>query len=276
MEAGGEAARHLHAIVGLGELQHDLEAFPSGHPGRKLRPDLTHCDPEDVFSVVPYEKGHTLLFHLEQLVGGPAVFEPFLREYIQAFADAPALDTEQWRAFLLQKFPYLEVDWAAWFDSEGMPPVIPQYDRSLLVEVQRFASAWLEKAGKPSSSDDDEFMAKFTPWQQMLFLDELGKTKCDPALLAQLNDAYHLEDSKNVEILMRWYKLTLTANYAPAYSGAARFACQHGRMKYCRPVYRMLYGNPDTKQMAIDTFLANRSFYHPVAASMIAKDLQLQ
>jgi leukotriene-A4 hydrolase len=36
-----------------------------------LVPDLKGISPDDAFSIVPYEKGHTLLFHLEELAGGP-------------------------------------------------------------------------------------------------------------------------------------------------------------------------------------------------------------
>jgi leukotriene-A4 hydrolase len=36
-----------------------------------LVPDLKEISPDDTFSCVPYEKGHTLLFHLEELAGGP-------------------------------------------------------------------------------------------------------------------------------------------------------------------------------------------------------------
>lgn len=50
-----------------------------------LVPDLTGIDPGDSFSRVPYEKGHTLLWYLETLVGGPSEFEPFLRAYVDKF-----------------------------------------------------------------------------------------------------------------------------------------------------------------------------------------------
>ena len=36
----------------------------------KLVPDMVGIDPDDAFSTVPYEKGHTLLYYLETLVGG--------------------------------------------------------------------------------------------------------------------------------------------------------------------------------------------------------------
>lgn len=39
------------------------------HPHTCLVPNLKNTDPDDAFTVVPYEKGHTFLFYLEQLLG---------------------------------------------------------------------------------------------------------------------------------------------------------------------------------------------------------------
>ncbi len=41
------------------------------NPYTKLVVDLTGVDPDDAFSSCPYEKGHTFLFYLEELLGGP-------------------------------------------------------------------------------------------------------------------------------------------------------------------------------------------------------------
>ena len=41
------------------------------HPFTKLVVDLKNVDPDVAYSSVPYEKGFALLFHLEQLLGGP-------------------------------------------------------------------------------------------------------------------------------------------------------------------------------------------------------------
>ena len=35
---------------------------------------MVGIDPDDAFSTVPYEKGHTLLYYLETLVGGVGKF----------------------------------------------------------------------------------------------------------------------------------------------------------------------------------------------------------
>ena len=37
----------------------------------KLVVDLKDTDPDDAFSSIPYEKGNFLLFHLEEILGGP-------------------------------------------------------------------------------------------------------------------------------------------------------------------------------------------------------------
>lgn len=278
----GEPARQLHAIVGLGELQHDLEAFPKEHEARRLSPSLTELDPDEAFSVVPYEKGHTLLFHLEQLVGGPVSFEAYLRDYIKTFADAAPLDTKQWLDHLLAYFPTQRdiesIPWMTWLRGTGMPPVIPEYDRSLMTAVEQFAQLWLRTGGDLKSDVDDAFTSHFNAWQQMLFLDQLMEAEGGPVsvgLLAALDTRYSLSSSKNVELLLRWYKMCLAAAYSPAYTGAARFATMHGRMKYCRPIYRALYANEATRQLAIETFKEHKGFYHPKAAAMIAKDLHL-
>lgn len=41
------------------------------HAFTTLVPNLKGVDPDDAFGPVPYEKGHTFLYYLEELVGGP-------------------------------------------------------------------------------------------------------------------------------------------------------------------------------------------------------------
>lgn len=65
--------------------------------------NLTGIDPDDAFSTVPYEKGHTFLFYLEELLGGPEVFEPFLRSYLDVFK-YKSLTTAQWKDYLYKYF----------------------------------------------------------------------------------------------------------------------------------------------------------------------------
>ncbi len=66
-------------------------------------PDLRGVDPDDAFSVIPYEKGSTFLWYLEELVGGGAKFEPFLRAYYTAFS-YKSIDSDTFKEFFLKYF----------------------------------------------------------------------------------------------------------------------------------------------------------------------------
>ena len=74
--------------------------------------------------VVPYEKGSTFLWYLEDLVGGAEVFEPFLKSYYNNFA-YKSIDSDQFKAFFLEKFSSFEavkqIDWDTWLHKPGMP-----------------------------------------------------------------------------------------------------------------------------------------------------------
>lgn len=106
-------------------------------------------------------------------------------------------------------------------------------------------------------------------------IDRRTAGKMTPSALAALDERYALSDTGNVEIAMKWFMLCLHNNYQPAYQKAAAFAARHGRMKYCRPVLKTLFHCPGGRQLALDTFEENRAFYHPIAAKMIEKDLEL-
>jgi leukotriene-A4 hydrolase len=47
-------------------------------PYTRLIPDLNGVNPDDAFSIVPYEKGFTLLFYLETLLGGAGKSSPLV------------------------------------------------------------------------------------------------------------------------------------------------------------------------------------------------------
>ncbi len=80
------------------------------------------------FSSVPYMKGSTFLRYLEDLFGGPEIFEPFLRSYLEKFK-YQSLVTQDFKQFLYEYFnkdhsnELEKIDWDAWLYSEGMPPV---------------------------------------------------------------------------------------------------------------------------------------------------------
>jgi len=111
------------------QLRSQLSATPEL---TKLVVDLSNCGPDDAFSSVPYMKGSTFLRYLEDLLGGPAVFEPFLRDYLKKFA-YKSIETDDFKGALYDYFKDSEqkdklsvIDWDLWLKGEGMPPIIPK------------------------------------------------------------------------------------------------------------------------------------------------------
>ena len=67
-------------------------------------------------------------------------------------------------------------------------------------------------------------------------------------------DVYHTEDESILPIV-------------------TRFITTQGRMKFVRPLYCSLYRSSMGKQLAVETFLENKDFYHPICVKMVAADL---
>lgn len=68
---------------------------------------------------------------------------------------------------------------------------------------------------------------------------------------------------------LRWFLFALKAGLRA--KEASEWVQKQGRMKYVRPVYRAL--NKVDSELAKSTFEAARSFLHPIARQMVAKDL---
>lgn len=312
----GEGWRQFNSIIGLADLRESVAQFNGDGPETALMPNLAETDPDDVFSSVPYEKGYTLLYTLEELVGGGAVFEPFFRAHIQSHAGL-SIASEDFKQFTLAYFAAQDsalgakvaaFDWDAWLNGRGMPPTVPSYGVEMLTPCHELASAWLQLSAQVMQSssswvtiDDGERSAPlkqstdslsdvslaavdaisyeaFTPAQKTMFLDVLLQkaTHLPISLIKGLNSKYGLSSSTNVEILLKWYLLVIRSGYQAGYGDAAAFATKHGRMKYCRVIYRELAKRGgEGLAMAVDTFRKHQSFYHPIAAQMITKDLHL-
>lgn len=108
-----------------------MNTFGANSPLTNLVPSLQDVDPDDAFSSVPYEKGFALLYHLEELMGGPGktwtnldtsqsgpgpegthspvgsssseVFMGFVKSYIQLFAYG-SVTTDEWKNYLFTYF----------------------------------------------------------------------------------------------------------------------------------------------------------------------------
>ncbi|KAI8056806.1 peptidase family M1-domain-containing protein [Syncephalis plumigaleata] len=243
-----EADRQFSSILGLKDLKTDVDEYGSSHPFTALCPDLTNADPDDAFSSVPYEKGYNLLYYLEQLLGGPSIFEPYMKAYVKQFA-GKSIDTEEWKQFLYdymdkhhgsEKVALLnQVDWHAWFKGTGMPPVTNEFDTTLAEACISLAKRW----DAARTSDELDFtpqdIENFSSSQKVAFFDKLATYPSLPAdKLSAMDRIYGLNTIMNSEVRFAWQMLCLDAAYTPIYPHVTQFLGEQGRMKYVRPLYR--------------------------------------
>ncbi|XP_046747332.1 leukotriene A-4 hydrolase [Diprion similis] len=277
----GDKFRDFSAIAGVKALREAVETIGETNQLTKLVPNLTNVDPDDAFSTIPYEKGHTFLYYIEQLLGGPEVFEPFLRSYLHKY-QYKSIVTSTWKDYLYDYFKdkvdiLNSIDWDTWLYKPGMPPVIPAYDTTLAQVCKELADRWLQWDENTTSPFDASDITQLSSNQKIEFLAELllANETLSQKKLEVMNQVYKLDLVKNAEIRFRWIRLSLKGRWRAKVSLALTFVTEQGRMKFVRPIYRDLYAWEEVRQQAIDTFLANKDKMMYVSAHTVATDLHL-
>ncbi|GBC06237.1 hypothetical protein RclHR1_06700001 [Rhizophagus clarus] len=280
----GEKESDFHAIIGWSELEEDVKLFGEDSPLTALQPVLKGVDPDDAFSRVSYEKGFNFLYHIQQVVGGPEFFEPYMKAHVEEFA-GKSIVTDDWKKFLysfmekkfgsVKKDALDKIDWNGWLHSPGMPPLKNEFDQTLSEECNKLAERWnLARNNENFEEFSPANIEKFTTLQKMAFLDRLLEfPPFSHSSIAAMDKAYNFTTVRNVEICFRWQKVCLLAEYEPMFPHVVKFLTQQGRTKYVRPIYRMLNNTKKGSDLAKKTFTENKSFYHPIAATMIERDI---
>ncbi|CAH1265432.1 LTA4H [Branchiostoma lanceolatum] len=279
----GEQTRQFAALGGWKDLYNSVQTFGETNLLTNLVPRLEGVDPDDAFSSVPYEKGFTLLYYLEELVGGPEKFEPFLRKYIETFK-YKCLDTEEWKAFLLDYFKkevseglFDNVDWKAWLHTPGMPPVKPSYDTTLADVCSALCQRWSQATPDNLDQFSPQDLEGMSPGQKTEFLAQLLlKPPLSIQHIEKMDQVYGMSANNNSEIKFRWLRLGIRAEWEGAVDAALTFVTIQGRMKFVRPLYRDLFGFEKAREKTLTTFKQNRPFMHSTTASLVAKDLKVQ
>ncbi|XP_008313645.1 leukotriene A-4 hydrolase [Cynoglossus semilaevis] len=276
----GEQFRQFDAMGGWKDLQDSVNTFGANNPLTNLVPNLQEVDPDDAFSTVPYEKGFTLLYHLEELLGGPEVFMGFIKAYIQLFAYS-SVTTEEWKNYLFTYFKdkvdiLNKVDWNSWMFTPGMPPVKPQYDTTLADACISLSQRWIKAKDQDLNSFSESDVKTLSSPQMIEFLSLLLQE--DPLPLThvmKMQQVYDLNSYLNSEIRFSWLRLCVRAKWDDAVPLALKMATEQGRMKFTRPLFREVYNFEKFQEEAVRTFIANRAAMHPVTAGLVSKDLKV-
>jgi len=288
----GEDLRELAIVEGWNALRESVDTYlEQGLPQfTSLVHNLKDVDPDDAFSSVPYERGSAFLFYLESVVGGPSVFEPFLKKYIETFS-GKTLTSEDFRQFFLNYFqnPQQEealsqIDWKVWYEGTGMPPVdvTSKLSAKFAVQAKELAKKW-SHTGTTGAQSETRFSSEdIKGWhttQLIVFLDTLLEQTppVSVQVLQQLGTLYQFSTSRNSEIRFRFARLSIRASDESSLRSVVSFLKEQGRMKFTRPLYRDLFnkGEGPFRDAALSTFQEHRKNYHSITQKMVAKDLQL-
>ena len=274
----GDPARHFSHIMRWKELKYNVDVMGHDNPLTALVPDLEGIDPEDAYSRVPYDKGATFLWYLEEIVGGPAEFEPFLKSYYNHFK-YQSIDSDQFKNYFLDYFKGKDVsaiEWDKWFKQPGMPIYTPNFDQSLAEVCSTLRQKWLDwdmESPCPFASSDFE---SFLTVQKIEFLGQMIEEEPLPIeKLEKMQEVYKLDSYENCEIKFNWIRLGLKGKWTKAISKAVEMVSEQGRMKYVRPLYRDLYRWDESRPIALETFHKNKPNMMHVAIQGLEIDLKL-
>ncbi len=252
----GVDAAALSAALGRRELDESIERFADRPEMTKLRPNLTGVDPDDCYSLIPYEKGYFFLAAIENVVGRNE-FEAWLKTYLASYRFG-AVTTEQFEAHIEAALPgaLAKADARAWIDGVGMPAgaVVPASAKLDAIERLRGALPAPDVA------------AAWTATEWNLYLESVPRPAAEATCRAL--DA-QLTASKNYDVLVAWLTLALQSGYHAVLSRVEQVVAEVGRMKYLRPLYTNLANDPRTRDLATRLFSKNRASYHPIAQQMV-------
>lgn len=254
--------------IGEKALEQAIQRFGADSPLMKLRTDLTGIDPDDAFSVIPYEKGARFLALIERTAGRER-FDELVRAYIDRFRFT-SMTSEQFMEFLEQRFPGMSerVNASAWLTEPGMPANAPVFRSETLDGLTSLAGAWSD-GRRPSAGQ----IAAWKPAERLVYLQHVPRP-LSAADCAWLDSAFSLNVCGNYEILVEWLTIAASSDYAPAFDRIREVMARVGRMKYLRPVFTAMRAHPRTRGLARDIFAAAAPSYHALSRRVIESILE--
>lgn len=275
----GEPHRHFSSIIGWKALEDSIERYGKDHAYTKLVVDLKGNDPDDAFSSIPYEKGFHALYAFELLLGKEK-WDSFIPHYFETFK-FKSVDSYDFKACLVDFFKddpeaskkLDRFDWDKLFYAPGYPEK-PEFDDTLVKGCYELADKWFARVeGKekfePRANDIEGWVAN----QSVVFLERVQNfaESISSEDVSLLGSTYGFTTTQNVEVTSRFLCIGLEAKCEECYEPAAELLGKIGRMKFVRPLFRLL--EKADRKLAVQTFEKNKDFYHPICRQMVEKDL---
>lgn len=260
----GKEFADLQGVVRRNALQINLDQFGPDSVYTHLRNNLEGTDPDEVYSLVPYEKGAQFVLLLEDAVGRER-FDQFLLKYIETF-HFYSITTDEFLAFLEQELPgvYQRVRGPEWVDGPGMPDNELPIDAAPIEKLRELARGWNDGA-RP----DEATRHAWTSTELQLYLQDLPR-QMSAEDCQWLDETFELDGQGNYEVLVEWLTIAAGSNYRPAMPRIREVLSNVGRMKYLKPLYNALMKNDETAAFAREVFESVQASYHPLSRGSVA------
>jgi hypothetical protein len=266
----GKERAVMEAQLDLADLEREMKELEPRD--QVLHIDLKGRHPDDGFSGIPYTKGASLLWRIEQVFGREK-FDRFLRAYFDDHA-FQSITTEQFVDYLKRNLFAQDpkkaesIDLDEWLTKPGLPKDTPRPSSPALVRVDKEIDAWKAKRD-PTALDTGGFVTQ----QWLHFLEGIADS-LDLAAMKKLDDTFHFTSSKNCEIEDVWLRLSIANGYAPADARLEEFLMTIGRRKFLEPLYKEMAKTDAGMKRARAIYAKARPRYHAMSANTIDKILK--
>lgn len=261
---GREYAEMLN-LLGMQDLQREIESLGTTSGQTKLKLDLAGQDPDNGMTDVAYEKGYLFLRLIEE-TAGRETFDEFLRGYFDAFA-FKTITTEEFLEYLSEHLltpNKLEINVDEWVYGEGIPANCPVVNSDRFLIVENEFNSWF-KGLKPANK---LLSAEWTTHEWLHFLRMIPENVEYPKMV-ELDDAFGFTTTGNNELKAVWFEKSILSEYAEANDEIEHFLQTVGRRKFLMPLYSAFINTPKGTEMANRIYSTARSGYHAVAVRSI-------
>jgi aminopeptidase N len=249
--------------VSLNRLWEDMRDFGPDSIHNRLKVPMQGVDPDQVFSVVPYNKGELFLMSLERAAGREA-FDAFIQRYITKYSFR-SITTEEFIEFVTSELPEVpkRVDMRAWVYEPRLPEDIveptPKLYEQVLVQIKGYAQGRL-----PVKAD----VQGWHTIQKELFLDMLP-AKVSPDHCRYFDELFDFQKARHTMTMLLFYRLCIRSEYKAVLPSIERFVRRVGREYLLTRLFRCLVENEWTKGLARPMFEGVRETHHPITVAVL-------
>lgn len=268
----------LASLVGLNNLKKTIDSIGHDQSFTSLHPNLENVNPDDCFSLVPYEKGYTLLKYLESLLG-EELFKSIFQEYIFKFEGKSTNFEDGFMKIYISRVSEIEngptilanIDWIGWTQKSGS--LITEFKYEVLKSKE--ISKSIGQIEKGDYEGFPELWLSLNTNLKIMFLQSLStkSDKIQPNFYDLLRNIWENDTIYNNDLVVEFYLLTLKLNRQDYNKKIIEFLGSQGRMKYVKVLFERLHSiSPES---AIKVFNEVKSFYHVILRGILERKFNI-